>query len=135
MNTRFCKWSWNSFLFCAWKVCVCVHVHKHTKSTLLPFASYKVCCSDNHAMCHLQSTRLSYCPWMLSWSKFSWVQWSWAGKLRSCLLKSQTAQSMRGCLAERQVHILRPWIHCSELGVVKLLIANRHHGHIILEEA
>lgn len=67
-----------------------VHTHTHTHTHTLSLSSYKVI-SDNHAVCYLQRKCLSYCPCMLSWSKFSWVQRLCEEKHRCCVLKSWTA--------------------------------------------
>lgn len=64
-------------------------------SLLLPLFLYKVSCFNNHAVCYLQSKCLSYCPCLLSWSKFSGVQWSCKEKHRCCVLKSWLALNTR----------------------------------------
>lgn len=81
------------FLFWAWKA----HTHRHAITCKLSssFLFIQSQLFNNHAVCYLQSKCLSYCPCLLSWSKFSWVQWSCKEKRRCCVLKSWLALNTR----------------------------------------
>lgn len=67
----------------------CSSTHTCTTQPSSAFFLHAVSCFNNHAVCYLQSKLLSYCPCMLSWSKFSWVRWSCEGKGGCCVLESR----------------------------------------------
>lgn len=100
---------------------------------LLPFSSYRVS-SNNHAACCLQSKRLSYCPCTLSWSNSPECNGRVKGNADAVRWKAGLTRIQEGMpgwpigLCFKALNLLL------KLGVTTLLIANHHHGYVILEE-
>ena len=113
----------NNFLFCAWKACTCMHTHTHTH--ILFFLSLHTKSVVLVIMlCAIY--RANACPIVL----VCWVgprspecSGHVKGNAEAVCWKAGPWIQERGCLAEPQVCILRPWIYYSKLGVPKLLIA------------